>query len=219
MGFRQKVAMAPGLALALAACGGPPALELAADPVQRAAQCGVVATTAARSAQTDVKADLPFATQVQVLHYALLAATDGNGGYDQARAGAVLKALPQAEPTVTEGQWQALVPACEAAFPHATAPARLPDGALDAQLGCALLADYVEGALQSQEVRYATDLQPIRQMRLGLDNRIGARLHQAGAADAEAQQAPRDRAMDRIVRAGAAAPMLATCVERFPGGA
>jgi hypothetical protein len=199
--------------LLLAGCGAP-TLALSDDPVTKAAQCGVVAASFARTAQKDVKATLPFDARVRVLHYALLAATEG-GGYDMTRAAEVLKTLPEVEPEVTGGKWQPLGPACELAFGETTAPPRLPANPLEAQLGCSQLADYVEGALQSQETTYAEALQPIHAMRLALDNRIGAKMQSAGKTDLVDQKRPRDKAMNAIVHAGAAAETLRQCVRRF----
>lgn len=199
--------------LLLSGCGAP-TLALSDDPVTKAAQCGVVATSFARTAQADVKATLPFDARVRVLHYALFAATEG-GGYDVSRAAAVLKTLPQVEREVTGGDWQALAPSCELAFSETTAPSRLLTDPLQAELGCSMLAAYVEGALQSQESVYADSLQPIHAMRLALDGRIGAKLQGAGKGDVAQQKGPRDAAMHRIVRVGAAADTLKACVRRF----
>ncbi|MBU3079190.1 hypothetical protein [Sphingomonas quercus] len=203
------------LALGLSACGKKPDLALSDDPVTRAAQCGVVATAGARLAQTDVRAPVPFETRARVLHYALLTGTTAPG-FDADKAGAVLKALPAAEPAITGGKWQPLGTACDAAYPETTAPARLPASSLDAQLGCSLLADYVETALRTQESTYTKDLDPIHKMRLGLDNSIGAKLARAGKKDGEDQKASRDKAMNAIAHAGAASEVLAACVKRYP---
>jgi hypothetical protein len=116
---------------------------------------------------------------------------------------------------VTGGKWQALAPECELAFAETTAPPRLPANPLDAQLGCSQLADYVEGALQSQETAYADALKPIHAMRVALDSRIGATMQKAGKADLEEQKGPRAKAMNAIVRAGSAAQTLKLCVRRF----
>ncbi len=129
----------------------------------------------------------------------------------------MLKALPLAEPAITGGKWQALAPACDAAFPETRAEVKLPASTLDAQLGCSLLADYVEGALRNQEANYAADLKPVREMRLGLDNRIGALLAHAGKRDSADQKASRDKAMRAIVHAGPAGSVLDACVARYSG--
>lgn len=212
--MRALILSAPILAIALSACAKKPDLALSDDPVTRAAQCGVVAIAGARLAQTDVRAPVPFETRARVLQYALLTGTSAPG-FDADRAGAVLKALPAVEPAITGGKWQPLGTACDAAYPETTAPARLPGSSLDAQLGCSLLADYVETALRSQESRYAKDLDPIHRMRLGLDNSIGAKLARAGKTDGADQKASRDKAMNAIAHAGAAGDVLAACVTRF----
>ena len=63
------VALTAGL---LASCGPKP-LELPADPVDKAATCAIVSASRALAAQADIKAELPFAEQVRITHYAMLA--------------------------------------------------------------------------------------------------------------------------------------------------
>lgn len=200
-------------ALPLAGCG-PKALALSDDPVTRAAQCAVVSTAKARLATKDVRAALPFADQARTLHYAALVASEG-GGFDQDRAAAVVKQLPVVEPGITSAKWQPLAPECDAAFPQARGPAKLPAETGDAQLGCSLLADYVESAMRSQEATYADQLGPVTKMRIALDSKLGARFARAGQKSMGAQQDARGAAMNRIVHAGAIGPVLEECVERF----
>src|SRR5262245_39389542 len=83
-GRMMKFPLILALALLLPGCG-PKALSLPEDPIDRAASCGVVAAVQARAATADVKASLPFDSQGHILHYALLAASEG-GSYEAERA-------------------------------------------------------------------------------------------------------------------------------------
>src|SRR3546814_17019409 len=67
---------AAGAAHLFSACG-PKALTLPAQPVGRAATCGVVAATEARAATPDIKQPLPFTAQGRILHTALLEGAEG----------------------------------------------------------------------------------------------------------------------------------------------
>lgn len=214
-GERMRAVMMAALMLALPLGGcGRPALALSDDPVTRAAQCAVTSTVQARLGQADVTAPLPFEAQVRVLHAALLAGSAGDT-YDAGVAAAVLKTLPQVEPAISGGRWEMLVPACELAFPDMKARPELPAAVLDAQLGCSLLAQYVARALQSQQSSYADALGTLTRMRAALDDRIAARLADAGQTGAARQRDERARAMRAIVRGGAAKPMLDRCVEKY----
>lgn len=189
-------------------------LALSDDPQTRAAQCAVIATVQARVAIKDPKGHLPFDAQGRALHPALLAGVSGDT-YDPAATSAVLKRLPEVQPAITSAKWQTLVPACAAASPDATGPVELPKAPLDAQLGCSLMADFLGRTLQSQEANYVAELEPARAMRAKLDNRIGAKLANAGKTDGDDQKGARSRAMAEIIRAGSPGPVLAACVKRF----
>ncbi len=211
--MRSLILSATALGLTLSGCAKP-VLALSDDPRTRAAQCAVVATVSARVAIKDPKGHLPFDAQGRALHPALLAGVEGDG-YDPAATAAVLKRLAEVEPAITSGKWQALVPACAAAYPDAAGPVELPEAPLDAQLGCSLIADFLGRTLQSQEANYVAELEPARAMRAKLDNRIGAKLANAGQTDRDDQKGARSRAMAGIVRAGSPGPVLAACVKRF----
>src|SRR4051794_34057974 len=105
---RAGAAALASLGLLLAACGGPKALALPGEPVDRAATCGVVATASARGATADIQASLPIAAEGHILHYALLGAS-ADGSFSSETAGAIVKRMPQLEPNITEGKWQALI--------------------------------------------------------------------------------------------------------------
>ena len=134
--------LAAAVALVLATCG-PKTLALPADPIDRAATCGVIAAVEARAATDDIKASLPFAAQGRIIHYALLAGAEG-GSFSTARAAAVNDRMGALEPAIIKGKWQTLLPACRAAFPAAAvSDVRLPSDSLQARLGCDALGDFL----------------------------------------------------------------------------
>lgn len=188
--------------LVLAGCG-PKTLALPADPVEQAATCGVVAAAEARVRQpADVAKPLPLAAQSHILHYALLAGA-AEQPFSQKRVAAVVARMPQIGEQVTKGKWQALVPACAAAYPQAVqaAPVELPAEALDTQLSCYTLAGFLDKALGAQGDAYVADLARYGALRRKLDDRIGSKLAAQGKSSAETQ------ADDRAERLGAAAKL------------
>lgn len=201
--------------LLLSACGGPKTLTLPAEPVDRAATCGVVATASARGATADIQAPLPIAAEGRILHYALLGASP-EGSYSSETAGAIVKRMSVLEPQITSGKWQDLVPVCKAAFPDAEkTDATLPRDKLDAQLGCSALAQFVATALEPAKSRYAEPLAEYRRLRGTLADRVGPALRARAGSSASAQRAAEDKAMADIVRAGSPVAVLAECGKRY----
>src|SRR5687767_11000478 len=89
-------------ALFLAACG-PKAVALPEQPVDRAATCGVVAAAEARLATTDLQAQLPLATHGRIVHYALLAASEG-GEFSAETANTVSQRMARLFEPITSGE-------------------------------------------------------------------------------------------------------------------
>ncbi|HMC93070.1 MAG TPA: hypothetical protein VKI45_11475 [Allosphingosinicella sp.] len=203
------------LSLALGGCGGPKALTLPTEPVDRAATCGVVATAAARGATADIQAPLPIAAEGRILHYSLLGASS-DGRYSSETAGAIVKRMSVLEPQITSGKWQELAPACKAAFPEAEASeVALPKDRLDAQLGCSALAQFMATALEPAKSRYAGALADYRRLRGKLSDRLGPGLRARVGSSTAAQRAAEDKAMAAIARAGSPVAVLAECAARF----
>jgi hypothetical protein len=201
--------------LPLASCGGPKALELPADPIDRAATCGVVAAAAARSAVTDVKAPLPLAAQGKIFHYALLAAS-GGGEFEAETANRVNKRMRELEAGITGGKWQDLAPACDSAFPLAAkAEVTLPAGRLDAQLACEELAELTTVALEGAEKDFGNELAAYRRMRTELNDALASGLRARAGASTEAQSRERKRALAAAAALGSPIPVLDKCRERF----
>jgi hypothetical protein len=204
-----------GLAMAVASCGGPKPLTLPTEPVDRAATCAVVAAAAARGATADIKASLPIEAEGRILHYALLAGS-ADGRFSSETAGAVFKRMRALEPDVTGGKWEALVPACKAAFPDAEkTDVTLPKDRLDAGLGCSALAQFTATALEAAKAQYAQQIAAYRRLRGRLSDRIGSDLRARAGRSLDAQRRAEGEAMAKIAHAGPPVAVLAECERRF----
>jgi predicted small lipoprotein YifL len=201
-------------ALTLSACGAKP-LELPADPVDRAATCGVVAAATARTAVTDVKAPLPLAAQGRIFHYALLASS-GGGEFEPETANRVNKRMRELEAGITGGKWQDLGPACDSAFPLAAkTEVTLPEARLDAQLACEELAEFTSVALEGAEKDFGNELAAYRRMRTELNDALASGLRARAGANVDAQRRERRRALAAAARLGSPIAVLDKCAARF----
>jgi hypothetical protein len=209
-GLRALVAMA----LPLAACGGPKALALPAEPVDRAATCAVVAAAEARVAVKDVQAPLPLAAQGRIVHYALLAAS-ADGRSDAETANAVNRRMKALEHRITGGRWQALSQPCRDAFPAAVdASPALPPGKLDAGLACEELAEFMANAFEGQK-DVAHEVSEYRTLRGRLNDRLAPALKARVRGGFEAQQAEGRKALARAAGLGPPTAVLDLCLKRF----
>lgn len=200
-------------ALLLASCG-PQSLTLPKARVDRAATCGVIAAAEARAA-TDIKRVLPFTAQLKILHYALLAGSEGESFSEEAST-AVIERMPTLQEEITEGKWQELAPACRQAFPAAEKEdVTLPSDRFAAQLGCDALGDFLVGRLRSQEMSYGAQLGDYRDMLRELDKVLGPGLRSRAGADLASQQAARREALAETARLGQPAAIMRQCVERY----
>jgi hypothetical protein len=194
---------------------GKTALQLPADPVDRAATCGVVAAATARTALTDIKAPLPLAAQGRIFHYALLAASDG-GEFQAETANRVNKRMPALQESITEGKWRDLAPACDAAYPLAAkTQVTLPAGRLDAQLACEELAEFASVALDGEEINFGNELGAYRRMRSDLNDALAPGLRARVGGGIEAQTRERKRALATAAQLGSPVAVLDACAERF----
>lgn len=201
----------------LASCGPKP-VTLPADPVDRAAACGVVAAAGARNADAAAVAKpLTLAQSAHVLHYPMLAASAG-GSFDHKVAAAGVARMTALEPGITAGRWQPLVAACVAAFPKAQGDDRvtLPTDRLDAELGCSALGDYLSRAMASQEAAYGEQLFVYRQLGTRLDAGIAALLAARGVKGFAAVQRARAKALAIAVNLGPPAAVMDACLVRYP---
>jgi hypothetical protein len=190
-------------------------MELPADPIDRAATCGVVAAAAARTALTDIKAPLPLAAQGKIFHYALLAAS-GGGEFKAEAANRVNTRMRELEAGITGGKWSDLVPACDSAFPIAgKTGVDLPTSRYPAQMACEELADFTGVALEGSERHFANELAAYRRMRTELNDALAPVLRARAGASAEAQSRERNRALAAAAALGSPIPVLDKCRERF----
>lgn len=188
---------------------------LPVDPVARAATCGVVAAADARRESANVETKLTLEQQGRILHYGLLAGSEG-GRLDKTRTAAVVNAMPGLGDEVTSGKWEALIPQCEAAFPatRAAGEIKLPSDALQAQAGCHDLADFFTDAMRASEADYIERIRAYDSMRRDLDPKLGGTLRARGLGQAESEEA-RDKAVAALVQLGNPVPVLNQCVKRF----
>jgi hypothetical protein len=211
----MKRIMAILLVLASASCGGPKALTLPADPVDRAATCGIVAAAQARSATADINQPLTLQAQGHILHYALLAASQG-GRFAAETASAASKRMSDLQAQVTSGKWQGLEPDCAAAFPAAAATGEvtLPKDRLNAQLGCSELAQLTATALESDK-HYSAQTTQYRQLRAKLSDRMGPALRARVGSDLTAQRAAAEKALAEMAKLGSPVAVLDQCLKTF----
>jgi hypothetical protein len=214
MSIKPGFALLPGLAaLALGGCG-PKALELPADPVDRAATCGVI-TAAGERTRAGVKGELPAEAQARIFHYPLLVASEG-GSYDAARAGAVFKRMPELFEQVTKRKWQDEAPACATAFPaSAITTPKLPDGNLDAVLQCYEITNFLRKALADQGNAYAEAASKYGAFTTKLDPKVAIALARGGVKGNEAIQVRKKKAIAEAAQAGQPAAFIAACEKRF----
>ena len=202
------------ITLAMLAGCGPETLTLPADPIDRAATCGVVAAAEARIG-TDVTAELSFRAQTRIIHHALLAGAEGDE-FAADRATAVSRRMAELQEDIVAGKWQALAPACKEAFPPVSSTTlSLPGDRLEAQLGCDELADFTTEALAGQGSAYDRELGELASLNRTLDRTVGPALRARVGAGIEAQQALRGRALAGIAKAGALANILRECRRRY----
>ena len=211
----MKIVGAATLAALLLAGCGPKALTLPADPIDRAATCGVVAAAGARAATADIKAPLPFEAQGRILHYPLLAASEG-GRFDTAIANKVSKRMSELQDEITSGEWQGLVPKCAAAYPLAgRQEVTLPADRFEAELGCDEMGKFLSQALQAQEASYPKPLGEYRALARKFDVSLGPGLRSRVGAQLKPQLELRTKTMAETVKLGSPVAVMRQCVERF----
>lgn len=202
-------------ALVLAGCGER-ALELPADPVEKAATCGVVTAVDAREKTKTIQGSLPLEAQGRIVHYAMLAGADGDR-FEPSKAAAVVKRMPDLEKPVTGAKWKDAVGACDQAYPAtvASGPIDLPKDALAAELGCAGIADFIGRGIQTTDEAALKQITVYNDMRAKLDDSIGAKLRARGQSGAEAQQEARYKAMATMIKLGPPIRVLDACANSY----
>jgi hypothetical protein len=210
----SKTALLPlAAALILPGCASkPPALP--ADPIEKAATCGVI-TAASEREVAGVKGDLPARAQEHIFHYPLLAGATGKS-FDNDRAQAVFQLMPKIFDNVTQGKWQSLRPACAAAFPQAQiGQPTLPARPLDSMLQCYVLTDFMRKSLGSVGGSYGAVSLRYGVFTARLDDKVSAALAKAGIRNGPALQARRSEALAAAARMGQPSAVIAACMKKY----
>ena len=214
--MRLPVAAAT-LSLVLTACTGEKALTLPSDPVDRAATCAIVSAAQERAAASvDVSQPLPLEAQGRILHYPLLAASEG-GSFSAEQAGQVNARMQALQEEVTSGNWRDLVPACAEAFP-ATAAAgevKLPAGRFEAQLACVEITEFLANALESQQASAGAKVGEYRTLRRRLNDAMGAGMRARAGGDLGAQRRVRNEGLAAAAQLGNPVAVAEACLARF----
>lgn len=206
-------ALVIGSILLLSACGPKP-LTLPEEPVDRAATCGVIAAQSARLATHDIQAQLPFDAMGRIIHYPLLAGSAA-GSFSPEIAAKVKGRMTALQDRISEGNWQELIPACQAAFPATELqPVKLPDDRFDTQLGCVELADFLRSALQDQS-EYANELAEYRDFARKHETALASGLRSRVGESLPARHEERRKALAGIAKAGPPVAVLKECLARY----
>jgi hypothetical protein len=210
--MKTGLALVAAMAAMVVSCG-PKTLVLPADPLDRAATCGVVTAAAARKAAGLAK--LPIADQMRIMHFAILTGAQDKG-FARDRAAKVLARMREIESGIGSGKWENLVAPCADAFPQTQAGRgiSLPSDPLDAQLACYMLADFVERGLDRQGT-YGNDLSGYTGLKLKLDPGIGRALARRGISGASKTRQERDTALSAAARLGSPPEVMELCFTRY----
>ena len=213
--MRNRLLLLGVTSMALASCGPKP-LALAADPVERAATCAVVAAADARASAPNHKGDLGFDAQTRILHHAMLAAAEGNR-FSASRAAAVVQRMNEIEPRVTDGKWQDLKAPCNEVYPAVarTSGVQLPKSKFDAELGCYALSEFLVRSVSSRDPVVEKEMLGISKVRRDLDGPIAIGLRARGAASFEKGKAMKQAALVEMTNLGAPAEIVRQCKARF----
>ena len=116
---------------------------------------------------------------------------------------------------ISEGNWKALIPACQTAFPAAEVKeVKLPVDRFDAQLGCVELGDFLRSALEEQP-EYANELGEYRDLSVKLEGTLATGLRSRAGKDPGARQNERREALATMAKAGPPVAVLRECLARF----
>ena len=212
----KLVPVIPACALTLAACGAK-SLELPADPVDRAATCGVVAAAAARTAvdrrQGAAAArragqDLPLCPAGRVRR----GRVRGRDGEPDQQAHARARGGDHRRQMAAISSRSAT-----SAFPAtAKTEIELPSGRFEAQIACEELAEFTSVALEGSESAFRQRARRLSRMRTELNDAPRPGPARPGRHPTrEAQSRERDQALAAAAALGSPIPVLDKCIERF----
>jgi len=213
--MRNMVIIGSLAAVLLSGCG-PKKLALSSDPVDRAASCAVVSAIEARTTSTEVKGSLSYAAQTKIIHYAMLAASEG-GTFSSNIAKSVVDKMSAVEAGISGGKWQDLQAPCAEAYPAAlkTDGIELPKAKFDAQIGCYAMADFLSRSVQGNGPEGAARNNLYSDLKRKLDSAIGTGLKQRGASSYEKNQASKDQALAKMTNLGSPAVVAKLCTDRY----
>ena len=205
----------PGLIATVSMLGacGPKAVTLGETAVERAATCGVVAAAQARTVSTDYKAPLTVEARGKVLHYALLAGSEGESFKPEA-TGAVIKRMPEPADEVTDKNWKKLIQPCEQAFPKSAAMTVLPKDPLMSAVGCDQISSFMRKAL-STGMEYDGEIQRIGKLSMQLDEKVAPLLAREGKNSDTKTQAVKMEAMSAFAKLGPPDKVIDACIARY----
>lgn len=207
---KAALVLVPGF-VAVSACEKP--LALSADPIERAATCGVVAAAEARKGQADFRAPLSIEAQGKILHPALVVGGE-TPEFSQDKAAAVVKQMSERVDAVTDSDWEKLVEPCATAFPLPAQAAALPSEPLTAALGCDALGRFMRAALAS-DGRYEKVLAGYNKLESSLDSKVAPLLAKRGATSSEATQLEKRKALSVFAKLGRPDQVMDACVDRY----
>ena len=213
--MRSKILAVSTAALALSSCG-PKQLALPNNPVDTAATCAVVSAAEARLQSPEAKGDLDFDAQTRIIHYAMLAASEGKN-FSAKQASAVVNRMGELEADITNAKWQDLIAPCDQAYPAVkkTAGIELPKGKFDAELGCYSMGDFLVKTVTTSDPKAQERFAAFQKMKRALDGPIGSGLKARGAGDYVGTQNLKEEALVRMTRLGAPSEVMKICTGRF----
>jgi len=204
----------PTIAALLAAGCAKETPKLPTDPIERAATCGIVAAATEREA-AGVKGDLSAEAQGRIFHYPLLAASEGTA-FDDTKANAVFKRMPQLFDTVVTGKWQTLRPACASAYPATqVAQPALPKRPLDAMLQCYVMVEFMRKALGNQGAAYTEAVTTYGVLATKIDGKVSPALARIGIKGGDALRDRRARALAAAAKLGQPPAVIDACEKKY----
>lgn len=211
--LRETLILPLSAALLLAGCAKQ-APTFPADPLDRAATCGVIAAASEREA-AGLKGDLSADAQARILHYAMLYASTGKT-LDQDKVNAVSKRMPALFDQTIKGKWKSLQPACAAAFPASRIKQPvLPAKPLDAMLQCDALAEFLRKALADQGANYGEAANAYGLFIEKLDPKLSPALRTAGLRGADVLRDRKLQALASAAKLGQPPAVIDACEKAY----
>jgi hypothetical protein len=210
---REFLILPLGAAMLLAGCAQPTP-QLPANPIDRAATCGVVAAASEREA-AGAKGDLSADAQARILHYAMLYASAGET-FDPDKINIVSKRMPALFDGTIKGKWQALRGDCAAAFPAAQVRQPvLPPKPIDAMLQCYVLTEFLRKALADQGANYGVAANAYGAFKDKLDARMTPVLRAAGLRNGDALTQKRMEELAAATKLGQPPAVIDACEKAY----